>query len=209
MTPLSLPQHRVAAPNGAIELFAVPLQAPIGIRLQICLAVGQQRSTITRKRMRYVVILFAAALATVASTSGDAQAARIGRLPVLGLPFPGGGSCRDESVTAALQRDGVTRLISFQSSDSSGHRLISLGMSAKGGSVMLMAMMGTDQGRRGEAESVNVFFGTDGAITRGRRSAFTSGTPARLSDDRQSGLQPADTLAVRRLDAALRRRCGG
>ena len=28
---------------------------------------------------------------------------------------------------------------------------------------MLMAMMGTDQGRRGETESVNVFFGTDGA----------------------------------------------
>jgi hypothetical protein len=54
---------------------------------------------------------------------------------------------------------------------------------------------------------VNVFFGTDGAIVRGRRSAFTTGTPARLSDDRQLGLLPADTLAARRLAAALRQRC--
>jgi hypothetical protein len=80
-------------------------------------------------------------------------------------------------------------------------------MNAKGGSVILMAMMGTDQGRRGESESVNVFFGTDGAIIRGGRRAFTTGTPARLSDDRQLGLLPADTLAVRHLDGALRQRC--
>jgi hypothetical protein len=98
-------------------------------------------------------------------------------------------------------------LVSFQSSDSSSHRLVSLGMNAKGGAVMLMAMMGTERGRRRESESVNVFFGTNGAIARGRRSAFTTGTPARLSDDRQLGLLAADTLAVRRLAAALRQRC--
>jgi hypothetical protein len=80
-------------------------------------------------------------------------------------------------------------------------------MNAKGGSVMLTAMMGTDQGRRGESESVHVFFDTNGSIIRGRRRAFTTGTPTRLSDDRQLGLLPADTLAVRRLDAALRQRC--
>ena len=46
-----------------------------------------------------------------------------------------------------------------------------------------------------------------GAILRGRRNAFTTGTPARRSDDSQLGLLPADTLAVRRLAAALRERC--
>jgi hypothetical protein len=157
--------------------------------------------------MRQGVLLFAVGLATVAPTSGDAQPAGVGRLPVLELPAPGVGTCRNDPLTAALQRQGVTRLVSFQSADSNSHRLISLAMNAKGGPIMLMAMMGTEQGRRGETESVNVFFGTDGAITRGRRSAFTSGTPARLSDDRQLGLLAADTLAVRRLAAALRQRC--
>jgi hypothetical protein len=157
--------------------------------------------------MRHAVLCLAVAIATVASTSGAAQAARIGRLPVLEVPTPGVGSCRSDPVTAALQREGITRLVSFQSSDSSRHRLVSLGMNAKGGSVMLMAMMGTDQGRRGESESVHVFFDTNGAIIRGRRRAFTTGTPTRLNDDRQIGLLPADTLAVRRLDAALRQRC--
>jgi hypothetical protein len=157
--------------------------------------------------MRHGVILLMVALATVEPTPGDAQAARVGRLPVLELPPPGVGTCRNSPVTAALQHEGITRLVSFQSSDSSSHRLVSLGMDAHGASVMLMAMMGTEQGRRGESESVNVFFGTDGAIVRGRRSAFTTGTPARLSDDRQLGLLPADTLAARRLAAALRQRC--
>ena len=159
------------------------------------------------KCLRHSVVLLAIVIATGVPTSGRAQAARVGRLPVLELPPPGVGSCRNDPVTAALRQGGIARLISFQSSDSGRHRLVSLGMNANGGSVMLMAMMGTDQGRRGETESVNVFFGTDGAITRGRRSAFTTGTPARRSDDRQLGLLPADTLAVRRLDAALRQRC--
>ena len=157
--------------------------------------------------MRHAVIFLAVALATGAPTSGVAQAARVGRLPVLELPAPGVGTCRKDPVTAALQREGVTRLVSFQSSDSSSHRLVSLGMNATGGAVMLMAMMGTEQGRRGESESVNVFFGSDGEIARGRRTALTTGTPARLSDDRQLGLLAADTLAVRRLAAALRQRC--
>jgi hypothetical protein len=158
--------------------------------------------------MRHGVILFATAFVAVASVAGNAQAARVGRLPVLELPRRDVGSCRNDPAPAALQRQGIARLISFQSSDSSRHRLVSLGTNAKGGSVLIMAMMGTDQGRRGESESVKVFFNTDGAIIRGLRRAFTSGTPTRLSDDRQLGLLPADTLAVRRLDAALRQRCG-
>ncbi len=72
-----------------------------------------------------------------------------------------------------------------------------------------MAVMGTDEGRRGEAEYVSVFFGADGVVTRGQRRAFTTGTPAERSDDRELGLLAADTVAIRRLEAELRERCGG
>ena len=157
--------------------------------------------------MRYVVAILVGALATIAPASAKAQAARIGRLPVLEAPSPIVGTCRDDPVNTALRRAGVARLVSLESADANGHRLISLGLTAKGKAVMLMALMGTRQGRRGESESVNVFLGSDGSVVRGRRSAFTTGAPTRLSDDRQLGLLASDTLAIRRLIAALRQRC--
>lgn len=157
--------------------------------------------------MRNRLILLAAILATIVSRRDDAQAARVGRLPLFDPPPAGSGICRSDPVSAALQRDGIVRLISFQSSDSTAHRLVSLGMNARGAPVMLMTMMGTEHGRRGETESVNVFFGGDGVVARGRRRAFTTGTPTRLSDDRQLGLLPADSLAAQHLVAALRQRC--
>ena len=158
-------------------------------------------------RIRASVAVLAVALTMIAPTSSEAQAARVGRLPVLELPPADVGKCRNDPVNAALQRGGIARMVTVQSADSGSHRLISLGVNAKGGAVMLMASMGTSQGRRGESESVSVFLGGDGSITYGRRSAFTTGTPSRLSDDRQLGLLPEDTLAVRRLIAALRQRC--
>lgn len=155
--------------------------------------------------MRLGAPLFALGLAALAPSRSDAQAARVGRLPVLELPSPGIGSCRNEAAPAALQRQGIARMLSFHTTDSS--RLITLGVRANGGPVMLMAMMSTDQGRRGEGESVDAFFRDDSTILTGRRRAFTTGMPSRLSDDRQLGLLPGDTLAVRRLATALRKRC--
>jgi len=157
--------------------------------------------------MRHGITVLVVALATIAPAAGRAQAARVGRLPVLDLPPAGVSTCRNDPVNAALERAGIARLVSLQSADSSSHRLVSLGVNAKGGAVMLMASMGTSQGRRGESESVSVFLASDGSIERGRRSAFTTGTPSRLDDDRQLGLLPEDTLAVRRLIAAFRQRC--
>ena len=164
-----------------------------------------ERITVNRKCMRHVILLavgFAAA-----PIRGHAQAARVDRLPVLELHTPGVGECRNDPATPALRRDGVARIVTFQSSDSTRHRLVSLGMDAKGRSILLMAIMGTTQGRRGESETVQVSFAPDGAIVRGRRSAFTTGTPARRSDDRHLGLLPTDSMAIHRLDAALRQRC--
>jgi hypothetical protein len=98
-------------------------------------------------------------------------------------------------------------MVSFTSSDSASHHLVSLGMDAKGAPVMLMATIGTRQGRRSESESVSAFFGAHAAVVRGRRSAFTTGSPARLSDDSQLALLPADTAAAQRLAGILRQRC--
>jgi hypothetical protein len=158
-------------------------------------------------RMRCTILYLTGILAACAPASASAQAARVGRLPVLEAPRDGAGACRADPVTPALQRAGIARIISYQSVDSNSHRLVSLGIDAAGNTIMLMAMTGTKNGRRGETESVSVFFGRDGTIIRGDRRAFTTGTPTRLSDDRQLGLLRTDTLAIRRLDAALRRRC--
>lgn len=63
------------------------------------------------------------------------------------------------------------------------------------------------QGRRGETETVTASFGPRGTVVRGSRSAFTTGTPARLSEDRNLALLPADTAGARRLADVLRIRC--
>jgi hypothetical protein len=160
-----------------------------------------------KKRMRHSTAILVVALATSAPASSEAQAARIGRLPVLEAPPASVAACRDDPVNTELRRAGIARLVSVESADSNRHHLVSLGLTAKGSPVMLMALMGTRQGRRGESETVSVFLGNDGSIVRGQRSAFTTGTPTRLRDDRQRGLLAADTLAIRRLIVALRQRC--
>ena len=157
--------------------------------------------------MRRAVSVLAIGVMMAAPNGIRAQQARVGRLPVLELPPTGIGTCRTDPVNTALRRGGITRMISFTSSDSTSHHLVSLGLDSNGRPVMLMAMMGDRQKRRGESESVSVSFGPEGTVVRGRRSAFTSGTPARLSDDRQLALFPADTIVARRLADALRLRC--
>ena len=72
---------------------------------------------------------------------------------------------------------------------------------------MLMVMMSTHDARRGEGESVTVFFGDDDAIVRGDRSAYTTGMPARRSDDRRLGLLPTDSAQVQAMARALVRVC--
>ncbi|HEY2733950.1 MAG TPA: hypothetical protein VGI70_08195, partial [Polyangiales bacterium] len=68
-----------------------------------------------------------------------AQPARTGRLPVLELPAVGGG-CRTVPLSAELRGRGFARAVDFTSSDSSGHRLISLALDASGRPVFLQAM---------------------------------------------------------------------
>jgi hypothetical protein len=99
-------------------------------------------------------------------------------------------------------------MIGFTMEDSSSHRLQSIGVDKNGAPIMLTALMGTRHARRGESETVTVFFGGNGAVIRGERMAFTTGTPARLSDDQKGlALFPTDTAAAIALARALRLRC--
>jgi hypothetical protein len=156
--------------------------------------------------MRYAAVAFGIAL-TLAPAMVVAQPARIGRLVVLELPRAGVGKCRFESPDAALRRSGIATMLTFQVEDSTGSQLVSLGANTKGAPIMLMAMRGMSEGRRREMETVDAFFAVDGSILRGSRSALTGGTPARRSEDRRAALLPGDTVAIRRLITALRRRC--
>ena len=70
-------------------------------------------------------------------------------------------------------------------------------------------MMGTRRARRGESESIGVFFDTSRRVVRGNRNAFTTGVPTHLSDDRNGlPLQATDTAAALALARTLRIRCG-
>lgn len=169
----------------------------------MALVVIQRKGT----HMRNGLLCLAVILGMLAPVPGRAQAARVGRLPVLEPPRAGVGSCRNNLLTGALRQGGLDRMINYRAADSNWHRLITLSLNVRGEPVMLMATMGTKDGRRGESETVGVNFGPGGTIERGRRSATTTGMPARVSDDRQLGLLPGDTLAARRLETALRQRC--
>ena len=157
--------------------------------------------------MRCPVLLLAIALASTAPTALGAQAARVGRLPLLELPSPGVGTCRIGPASPTSRRLGVARTIQFSTTETEPHHLVSLSVDAQGAPVLLMALMGTKVGRRGESESITVSFISGDRVTQGKRSAFTTGTPSRMSDDRRLGLLPTDTADAQRMVKALRQRC--
>ena len=151
--------------------------------------------------LRFVII------ATVVASfplRGAAQPARVGRLPVLGT-LARGALCNTMPITAELRSSGVGRL--FNVEEPGRPRLLTVGVTAAGKPFVLMAMMSTRQGRRGEGESVSVFFGSDGRVRAGDRTAYTTGIPARGSDDRQLGLLPTDSAQAKSLARALVRLC--
>ena len=132
------------------------------------------------------------------------QPARVGRLPLF-AGLASGASCSATLASAALQRSGIVRILNV---NEPGHpRLLSLGVTAAGKPQMLTAMMSTRDDRRHEGESVMVFFAENGAVTYGDRSAYTTGTPARRSDDRRLGLLRTDSAEAQALARALLRLC--
>jgi hypothetical protein len=140
----------------------------------------------------------------VVARDASAQPARLGRLPVLAAP-PSTARCVVRPTSGDLLQSGIVRLldIQFPAKD----RLLSLGLDAKRRPRFLMAMMSTQEGRRREGESVNVFFDDAGRLTHGRHDAYTTGVPARLSDDRSGGLLPGDSAQIVAVARTLLRLC--
>ena len=140
------------------------------------------------------------------SARGDAQAAHIGRLRLLSLPAHG-ATCAATTASPALQHSGIVRVFNI---DEPGHpRLLSLGLTAAREPRMLLIMRSTPVGdrQRKEGESITVFFDGAGAVTRGNRSAYTTGTPARRNEDQHASLFAADSALAQTMARALVRLC--
>ena len=151
--------------------------------------------------MRFLLVLTLTALCTPALS--HAQAARIGRLPLLDA-VPKRHACGDADATRDLRASGIVRVIML--TDSVTGRLVSVSVDRRNRPAYLMAMMGTRQDRRGESETISVHF-RDGRPIHGDRSAFTSGTPSRLSDDRRGPLFAQDTVRADSLAREVVRLC--
>lgn len=153
-----------------------------------------------------LVLGLAGALALSAS-AGRAQTPappEIGRFPVLDA-LPPSGACKVSPGNQALLRQGIARVVMF--TDTATHRMVSVGVDAERRPRTVSAFSSKRQGKRGETETVFVTIDVRGRIVRGDRSYFTTGVPARLSDDRKAGLLPADSARALRLARALLRRC--
>jgi len=155
--------------------------------------------------VRLIPGLFLVTLARVSALR--AQAAHIGRQPVLGPISPASGSCRRALPSREVAATGIKEFISLQ--DSLAHRLIGVGTDASGRARFLSAMIYEPHGRRHESESVSISFSETGHLTHGERRGFTTGTPSNRSEDKRGSLLAADTLAARDLARAVLRRCSG
>ena len=151
-------------------------------------------------------VAFVVMLVGVASLSQTiaAQSAPVGRLPLL-RPVAAGATCADMPLTAELRSSGVGRLI--QVDEPGRPRLLTLATTATKKPLILMVMMSTREERRSEGESVSVFFGADGTVRSGNRTAYTAGIPARASEDKKLGLLATDSVRAQTLSRGLLRLC--
>ena len=79
-----------------------------------------------------------------------AQAARVGRLPLLATPAAG-ARCTSMPITPELRSAGIARLLNVE--EPTHPRLLTLGVTSTDKPLMLMAMMSTRQERRSEGEN--------------------------------------------------------
>lgn len=128
----------------------------------------------------------------------------IGRFPVLDT-LPPGGACTIAPGNQALLRQGIARVVMF--TDTATNRMVSVSVDAERRPRTLSAFASKQQGKRGETEAVFVTIDARGHVVRGDRSYFTTGVPARLSDDRKAGLLAADSARAVQLAHAVQRRC--
>jgi hypothetical protein len=156
-----------------------------------------------RRSLRNVVL--GVTLCTGVSIPAAAQAARVGRLPLLAPLSSGAGRCESHAASAEMQRSSMARVLDVK--DTIAHRLLGLVVDSTNRWVMFQALMHARDRRRSEGESVTAFFTSRGTVAHGSRLAFTTGVPARTSDDRRAGLLPADTAQVKVLAAEIVELC--
>lgn len=111
-------------------------------------------------------------------------------------------ACQPMPTNAALRRSGVVSGTMVR--DTAGGRMMTLSLGVRGDPRHLLVLISDDTGgTRHEIETVSVGFDSAGRVVLGSRSAGTVGTPARLSEDRRSGLLPADTAQALALVRAI------
>lgn len=130
----------------------------------------------------------------------------IGRLPLLADLPTSGGACKVANTDSTLQRSGMVRM--FMWSGDEPERLISVTTDSGGRPRSLYVLSSVKAGpKRREGESISAFLDAAGRVVRGDRSYYTLGVPARMSEDRHSGLLPRDSIQVSRLARAVLARC--
>jgi len=136
-----------------------------------------------------------------------AQAAPgIGRLPLLADLPPSGGVCKVANANSGMQREGMVRLTMWHGG--SPERLISVSTDRARLPRSLSIMSSVPAGpKRHEGESLFALVDTGGHVSRGNRNYFTTGVPARMSEDRRGGLFPGDSTQILGLAGAVLARC--
>jgi hypothetical protein len=87
-------------------------------------------------------------------------------------------------------------------------RLVGVAVDTAGQPRYLNVMASVPAGpKRHEGESLTAFLDPRGRTERGDRRYYTMGTPASLSEDRQSGLLPGDSARIALVAKAVIARC--
>jgi len=130
----------------------------------------------------------------------------IGRLPLLADLPASGGTCNVANTNSALRKSGMVRM--FMWSGDQPERLISVTTDGGGRPRSLHVLSSVPAGpKRREGESISAFLDAAGRVVRGDRSYYTLGVPARMSEDRHSGLVPRDSMQAPALARAVLARC--
>jgi hypothetical protein len=135
------------------------------------------------------------------------RAPQIGRLPILAPLGPGTGDCRSSAAPPELRNEGIVRMTMLVL-DGTPSRMLAVSTNLRGGIAMFSAFYSVPAGpRRREGEHVMALFAPSGSLRSGTRSYYTTGTPARLSEDRSAPLSPRDAVAALALAKAVLARC--
>jgi hypothetical protein len=131
--------------------------------------------------------------------------AQIGTIPLFDS-LPAAGKCEQFPGNAQMKGLGESRMTQF--SGTQPRRTISVGLDERGRPKHVWIMAGRPiSPSKSESETVMAFFTDAGRVARGDRHYFTTGTPARMSEDRSGGLFASDSAKIQQVVKAVIARC--